>query len=573
MNHPIRIVGSLLLVLAGATHAVDATAQALIQNGYVSDSYQCYKAKPSRGERFDERTVKLADQFETGLTEVTRPLALCNPADLDGAGIADPDTHLTSYGIKAAKVCSDTGDACSSGKDCGSDARCQAPKHEAQSNLLVENQFGRLLVDTSKADRLLVPGSLDEVVAPPPLQPDTYDVDHFKCYTVRVNKNLCEADPTLRCKTDADCPSGACNLGFPKGLEVDLQDPFTTPAQRLQVKKPTRLCNPVDKNDEGIQHPDDHLMCYQVKLLGDKHEKRQDVTIANQFGDLRLDTTKEDELCVPSRKTHTGPPPDGPTAPLNDTGIGFGGEYPQRQQRRLHQHHHRDRPAGLREWPRRRGRGRHPGQGRRRCRGLRPHQARRRRDAVGDQDGTWSDAGDETSGTQWSCVLDNVTGLWWEVKANDGGLRDKDWTYTSYDSAYDDGPDSGTYPPADVGPDNVWAGLVDTGSGVGSDNCGNLSEICTTEQYVADVNAAGLCGKTDWRMPTIDELITARHLGTNSPAIDTAYFSNTDSDGYWSASPYAANASYAWLLNFYDGYDLAFFRYIIAQVRLVRAGQ
>jgi hypothetical protein len=137
MNHLIRIVGSLLLVLAGATHAVDATAQAVIQNGYVPDNYQCYKAKPSRGERFDERTVKLADQFETRLTAVRRPIALCNPADVDGAGIDDPDTHLTSYGIKEAKVCSDTGDACSSGKDCGSDARCQAPKHVAQSNLLV----------------------------------------------------------------------------------------------------------------------------------------------------------------------------------------------------------------------------------------------------------------------------------------------------------------------------------------------------------------------------------------------------------------------------------------------------
>ena len=35
MNHPVGIAGSLLLVLAGAAHAVDATAQAVIQNGYV----------------------------------------------------------------------------------------------------------------------------------------------------------------------------------------------------------------------------------------------------------------------------------------------------------------------------------------------------------------------------------------------------------------------------------------------------------------------------------------------------------------------------------------------------------
>ena len=69
-------------------------------------------------------------------------------------------------------------------------------------------------------------------------------------------------------------------------------------------------------------------MCYRTRLVDSKHEKRTMCTIANQFGDMRLDTTKEDELCVPSEKTHAGPPPIGPTAPLNDTGIGFGGEYP-----------------------------------------------------------------------------------------------------------------------------------------------------------------------------------------------------------------------------------------------------
>ena len=36
--------------------------------------------------------------------------------------------------------------------------------------------------------------------------------------------------------------------------------------------------------------------------------------------------------------------------------------------------------------------------------------------------------------TNHSCVKDNVTGLMWEVKTDDGGLRDKDWYYTWYDS-------------------------------------------------------------------------------------------------------------------------------------------
>ena len=36
------------------------------------------------------------------------------------------------------------------------------------------------------------------------------------------------------------------------------------------------------------------------------------------------------------------------------------------------------------------------------------------------------------SAATWSCVRDNVTGLIWEAKTDDGGLRDKDWTYTWY---------------------------------------------------------------------------------------------------------------------------------------------
>lgn len=270
---------------------------------FVPDHYQCYKAKGARGERFEARTVHLQDQFETRVTEVSRPVALCNPADINDAGIYDDLTYLAGYNIKEAKVCADNSIPCGNRNDCNSGARCLAPKHLTQSNLLVENQFGRLLVDTSKADRLLVPGSQDEFTAPLPLEPDAYDVDHFKCYKVRVKKNLCEDDPTLRCKTDTDCPSGACNLGFPKGLEVTIEDEFT-PWQSLQVKKPTRLCNPVDKNNEGLIHPETHLMCYQVKLVDTKYEQRTGVNITNQFGDQRLDTTAEEELCVPSQKYH-----------------------------------------------------------------------------------------------------------------------------------------------------------------------------------------------------------------------------------------------------------------------------
>lgn len=91
----------------------------------------------------------------------------------------------------------------------------------------------------------------------------------------------------------------------------------------------------------------------------------------------------------------------------------------------------------------------------------------------------------------WGCNIDLFTGLEWEVKASDAGLRDVNWVYTWYDSN-----------PATNG---GVAGVSDSGIGVGSDACSDPAR-CDTEKYVADVNAAGLCGKSDWRLPSKREL-------------------------------------------------------------------
>ena len=70
----------------------------------------------------------------------------------------------------------------------------------------------------------------------------------------------------------------------------------------LTVKKPERLCNPVDKDGEGMGNPDDHLLCYKVKRAKrePKFEKVKGIHINNQFSPLQLDAKKEKELCVPS---------------------------------------------------------------------------------------------------------------------------------------------------------------------------------------------------------------------------------------------------------------------------------
>lgn len=157
------------------------------------------------------------------------------------------------------------------------------------------------------------------------------------------------------------------------------------------------------------------------------------------------------------------------------------------------------------------------------------------------------------SASDWSCVKDNVTGLIWEIKTNDGGLRNMNHSYSWYNSN-----------PATNGGD------VGTESGGTCYSAGR----CDTEKFVADVNAAGLCGAKDWRMPTIDELQSIVDYSRFNPAIDTAWFPNTTSSWMWSSSPHAYYTSRAWNLNVYYGYVGSNDRHSnLRQVRLVRGGQ
>lgn len=153
--------------------------------------------------------------------------------------------------------------------------------------------------------------------------------------------------------------------------------------------------------------------------------------------------------------------------------------------------------------------------------------------------------------TDWTCVRDNVTGAVWEVKTDDGGLHDKDWRYSWYDSASPDGV---------PGPEDGGTCLT--------------SGRCDTEKYVADVNAQGLCGFSDWRMPTIKELAGITHLGRTDPSIDTAYFPGSGSRWFFSASPHASSGlGNAWGVSFKNGYVYSNSKNSSYSVRLVRAEQ
>jgi hypothetical protein len=153
------------------------------------------------------------------------------------------------------------------------------------------------------------------------------------------------------------------------------------------------------------------------------------------------------------------------------------------------------------------------------------------------------------SSTEQACVRDNVTGLIWEVKTDDGGLRDKDWTYTWYDPNSPDGS-------------------------AGSESGGTcfVTGRCDTEKYVTDVKSSVLCGFNDWRMPTRKELESIVDFGRSNPAIDASYFPNTKIWYFWSSSPSAESSSLAWSLYFGTGDHNIHNRSSSNHVRLVRGG-
>ncbi len=162
--------------------------------------------------------------------------------------------------------------------------------------------------------------------------------------------------------------------------------------------------------------------------------------------------------------------------------------------------------------------------------------------------------------TPWACVKDNVTGLIWEVKTDDSGLHDKDGKYTWYN----------TDPETNGGADGSENDGGYTCYGYDSSNS---TMFCNTQAYVSRVNAAGWCGASDWRMPTVKELESLAHDGRYKPAIDVDYFPNTLSSGVWSGSPFVGTDR-AWLVGFYNGNsNTYYYRDDSCAVRLVRGGQ
>ncbi len=241
-----------------------------VQNfGVCLDDFLCYKDKitPGLPKFVPILNLPLQDSLETKVYDVKKPKHLCLPADrvtLTNPGVVDPTTHLHSFQIKLA---------------------IGQTLHVKQLNIGVANDIGTLRLDTVKAELLLVPTNKDLLTPPVEPLPANHNVDTFKCYKVKVTKGTPK---------------------FPRGVQAQSTDQFTSPVKRYDVKRPKYLCKPAVKDGEPIKVASRHLLCYVVKpALGEPLHvpKRAFVNVLDIAGTdpiTRVDTIKEDLMCVPS---------------------------------------------------------------------------------------------------------------------------------------------------------------------------------------------------------------------------------------------------------------------------------
>ncbi|MBF7074839.1 DUF1566 domain-containing protein [Glaciecola sp. MH2013] len=167
--------------------------------------------------------------------------------------------------------------------------------------------------------------------------------------------------------------------------------------------------------------------------------------------------------------------------------------------------------------------------------------------------------------SDWRCVRDNITGLIWENKTNDSNdIHFADNTFTWYQLADNGG----------------FEGAVNSSSMT----CNLSSQTCNTAAFVDEVNAQGLCGFFDWRLPTHTELMSLVHFGaTNLPLVDSEYFpfmgqSSTDFLWYWTSQTNVdgvneLGSQSAWAIDYYSGVDNFIDKREGFRVKLVRAGR
>ncbi len=116
-----------------------------------------------------------------------------------------------------------------------------------------------------------------------------------------------------------------------------------------------------------------------------------------------------------------------------------------------------------------------------------------------------------TDPTDWACTYDNVTGLMWQVF----GTTSTNW-YNSNTAT----------------------------NGGATGGCGGCARS-GTEVFVESINAAGLCGHNDWRMPTAKEVMSVADFNNYDAGSVSQWLPSAPG---WSSTPSASDPAAAWRL-------------------------
>ena len=231
---------------------------------FSEDVFKLYKSKVTKGSAafVPPAPQTLADDFETKLTLVNKPLALGNPSSINGQGVSDATIHLECDSIK--------------------DDNSLAQPRFAGRRVQIANQLGAQTLDVLKSKRLCVPSLTDPSAPPPPSLPP-HNVDHFKCYKAKRTSG-----------------------GFAT-LVTTIADTFESKV--TNVLKPVEVCSPVSVDGSALVNPAIHLTCYMIKDARTPAQAKfvaTNVYSQNEYGAGQRTALKAQELCVPSTLTDLG---------------------------------------------------------------------------------------------------------------------------------------------------------------------------------------------------------------------------------------------------------------------------